>query len=46
MYGSDFPYCTTEAQYNTSKLEEYEMSDELQGLIDRDVAVKLFPRLK
>ena len=45
LYGSDFPYCTVEAEYNTRKLAEYPMSDEIRESIHRGTAVKLLPRL-
>lgn len=46
LYGSDFPYCTVEAEYNTQKFEEYDMSEETRASITRDTALELFPRLR
>lgn len=45
LYGSDFPYCTVEAEYNTRKLAAYPMDGETRAAIDRGTALKLFPRL-
>nr|POF16681.1 6-methylsalicylic acid decarboxylase [Quercus suber] len=46
LYGSDFPYCTVEAEYNTQKLETYPLSEETRASINRNTALELFPRLK
>jgi predicted TIM-barrel fold metal-dependent hydrolase len=28
LYGSDFPYCTAEAEYNNDQLEQYQMDSQ------------------
>ena len=44
LFGSDFPYATTEAVYFTKKLAEYPMSDEQRKAIYENNGRKLFPR--
>ena len=46
LYGSDYPYCTTEAVNQDRYFEEYEMSDELREKCTIGNALKLFPRLR
>lgn len=46
LYGSDFPYCTVEAEYNTSHLDDYPLSEETRHSVKSGAALKLFPRLK
>ena len=46
LFGSDFPYATVEAEYNTKKLEEYSLSDDVRVEYYAANGLKLFPRLK
>ena len=46
LYGSDYPYATKEAEYNTRKLEEYDISAEDRDEYYAGNGLKLFPRLK
>ncbi|MCJ1383826.1 hypothetical protein MMC17_006940 [Xylographa soralifera] len=45
LYGSDHPYATVEAEYNTRKLEEYDMTLERRMECYAGNGLKLFPRL-
>ena len=45
LYGSDYPYATVEAEYNTRKLEEYSLLAEDRNMYYRENALKLFPHL-
>ena len=45
LYGSDYPYATVEAEYNTHKLEEYSLSAKDRNMYYTGNALKLFPRL-
>lgn len=45
LYGSDYPYATVEAEYNTRKLEEHDLLAEDRNMYYTGNALKLFPRL-
>lgn len=45
LFGSDTPYATVEAEWNTKALGEYPMEEKLRQKIYRDNAIRLFPRL-
>ena len=45
LYGSDYPYATVEAEYNTRKLEEYNLLAENRKMYYSENALELFPRL-
>ena len=45
LYGSDYPYATVEAEYNTRKLEEYNLLAKDRDMYYSGNALKLFPRL-
>ena len=44
LFGSDSPYATLEAEWNTKSLGEYSMKEKLRQDIYRDNALKLIPR--
>ena len=46
LYGSDYPYATVEAEYNTRKMEEYDIPAEDRREYYAGNGLKLFPRLK
>jgi hypothetical protein len=46
LYGSDFPYCTAEAEYNKDQLKQYEMDSQRLEAAYLKNALELFPRLK
>jgi len=45
LFGSDSPYATIEAEWNTKAMDEYPMEEEMRQKIYRDNALRLFPRL-
>ena len=46
LYGSDYPYAIAEAEYNTRKMEEYEMPAEDRKQYYAGNGLTLFPRLR
>ena len=46
LYGSDFPYATVEAEYNTRHLEEYSVPNGLRDSYYFKNGLRLFPRLQ
>ena len=46
LYGSDFPYCTVEAEYNKDQLERYEMDSQRREAAYFTNAIELVPRLE
>ena len=46
LYGSDFPYATVEAEWSDKAFEEYGMDAETRKAINRENALRLFPRLR
>ncbi len=45
LYGSDYPYATVESEYNTRKLEEYDIPKEQRAQYYAGNGLKLSPRL-
>lgn len=45
LYGSDYPYATREAEYNTRKLDEYDIEEEVREEYYAGNGRRLFPRL-
>ncbi|KAK0892784.1 hypothetical protein LTR91_023983 [Friedmanniomyces endolithicus] len=46
LYGSDYPYATVEAEYNTGKLEEYPIPAKQRENYYAENGLDLFPRLR
>lgn len=44
LYGSDYPYCTVEAEYNAQQLEAYPLEDGLRKQYYTTNGLELFPR--
>ena len=45
LYGSDYPYATVEAEYNTEMLSSYDLEDDLRRKYYTENGLKLFRRL-
>ena len=45
LYGSDFPYCTVEAEYNKNALESYALLEQREAYFSGN-ALDLFPRFQ
>ena len=45
LYGSDFPYATVEVEWSDRALDGYDMEKGLRGMIYKENALGLFPRL-